>query len=68
MSQIMSTLRKALLERWETETWRSIERATGVSHALISNIVNEKRDSVSLDTAQALADYLGLELRPKRKK
>jgi hypothetical protein len=67
MSQIIDTIRDALLARWETESWRSIERQTGVSHALMSDIVNQKRDSLRLDTVQALADYLGLELRQRRK-
>ncbi|MBA3482842.1 MAG: helix-turn-helix transcriptional regulator [Pirellulales bacterium] len=46
---------------------REIERATGVNIATLSRIANGTRPSVSLATVEALAEYLGLELKPKRR-
>jgi transcriptional regulator with XRE-family HTH domain len=69
MGQIAEKLREALLKKQESVTLREMERDSGVSNVLLCNFINGVRQSVSLETAQKLADYLGLELRepPRRR-
>ncbi len=65
MGAVLDELRNALGAHYEP--LREIERATGVNIATLSRIANGTRPSVSLATVEALAEYLGLELKPKRR-
>jgi hypothetical protein len=47
-------------------TYKALERETGVARASVTRFVRGSQ-SLRLDKAERLADYLGLELRSKRK-
>lgn len=48
------------------ETTYSIQKATGLSHSVVTRFLNGDRD-IRLETASVLCAYLGLELKPVRK-
>jgi transcriptional regulator with XRE-family HTH domain len=66
MGKIFDEIQKRLSAH--TETLREIERQTGINVATLSRIANGTRTSVSLDTIERLADYLGLELRLRKRR
>jgi plasmid maintenance system antidote protein VapI len=61
---ITDLLRRTIVE--SGIPYLKIEQATGIHRASISRFVTGER-SLRLDVADKLAEYLGLELRPRKK-
>lgn len=59
---ISDALRQAIMESGVSRY--AIAQATGVSESVLSRFVNRERDTIQLTTADALARFLSLELRP----
>lgn len=68
-SNNMQTISETLCEYIEDSqlTYHSLAEATGISDGILSRFMREER-SITLPTAEKLAEYFGLELRPVRKK
>lgn len=66
MPNLVDEIRKAVKE--SDESRYSIAAGSGVSAAILSRLVTRKRSSLSVETCERLADYLGLEIvvRPRR--
>jgi len=66
MPKLVDEIRKAI-ESSEESRYSIAERA-GVSASILSRLVNGKRPSLTVETCERLAEYLGLEIvvRPKR--
>jgi predicted transcriptional regulator len=58
--KISATLRQAMIDSGQTRY--AISKATGISQAILSRWLDGTR-GISLDTADTLADHLGLALR-----
>ena len=66
MSMITEQLKSYIAKRMETETRYAIAKGAGVKFSTLSRFIEEGRD-IRASTIDALADYLGLELRSKAK-
>ena len=64
MSTVMDDLRKAI--RGSSETPYSIAKGAGVDKSMLSRILREER-VLTLESAEKVAAYLGLELRLVRR-
>jgi plasmid maintenance system antidote protein VapI len=66
---VSDLLRQTILQAVEAgrANFKGLERETSVTRASIMRFVRGSQ-SLRLDMADRLADYFGLELRPKRKK
>jgi plasmid maintenance system antidote protein VapI len=66
MTSVMDQLREAI--RNSDETPYAIGRGSGVHKSQLSRMLNHER-SLGIESAERLADYLGLEIiiRPKRR-
>ena len=65
MKSISETLRDHITA--SQESYHTIAEAIGISDGILSRFMREER-SMNLATAEKLAEYFGLELRPVRKK
>lgn len=67
MSQILDSIRDAI-EAGDTTRYR-IAQDTGIAESVLSRLVNGER-GIKIETAEILADYLGLEItiKPKRRR
>lgn len=65
VATMTDVLRQSIVE--SGESYKALQRATGVTRASIMRFVRGER-SLRLDKADALAAYYGLELRPSNQK
>lgn len=61
---LSETLRKAVIASKKTRY--AVAVGSGVDHAVLRRFMRKERD-IKLSTAEHLADFLGLELRKRRK-
>ena len=66
MPKLVDEIRKAVEQADESRY--SIAAGSGVNAGILSRLVTGKRSSLSVETCERLADYLGLEIvvRPRR--
>lgn len=61
---MITAIRKALIRRNATESWRYISQQTGIDASQLHGFATRKR-TIGTDKLMLLADYLGLSLSRK---